>query len=112
MLKLDSDTLARSAVVFTALGDSTRLALVVELSDGRAQSISKLTRGTGLTRQGVTKHLFALEAAGVVVKERAGRETLFSLRPQPLEETAEVLAKISRQWDDAIHRLKTFLQAK
>ncbi len=100
------------AVVFSALGEETRLRLVLRLSDGSARSISQLTEGTSLTRQGVTKHLRVLESAGVIQSVRTGRENLFELNREPLIEMKEYLEKISVQWDEAVIRLKTFVETK
>ena len=74
------------APVFAALGDKTRLALVAKLCDGRTSSISRLTEGSRLTRQAITKHLRVLEDAGIVRSVRARRESLFELNLKPLEE--------------------------
>ena len=59
------------ATVFAALGDETRLAVLAKLLSGEPQSIARLTEGTHLTRQAVTKHLRVLESAGVVRSRRA-----------------------------------------
>ncbi|WP_234052725.1 MULTISPECIES: helix-turn-helix transcriptional regulator [unclassified Xanthobacter] len=106
---LNNDAVASAAAVFAALGDPTRLALVERLSDGRAHSIVQLTSGIGLTRQGVTKHLSALEAAGIVASKRTGRETHFSIERQTLENSAAYLARVSRQWDETLGRLESLL---
>jgi DNA-binding transcriptional ArsR family regulator len=96
--------------VFAALGDETRLSLVVKLSDGRPHSISQLTRGSRLTRQAITKHLRVLENAGVVCNARAGRESRFAFNPQPIAGLKEYLDLVSEQWDQALARLKTFVE--
>ena len=93
-------------LIFAALGDETRLLVLARLSDGRPQSISRLTEGTNLTRQAVTRHLHVLGNAGVVRNVRSGRENLFELEPQPIEEVRNYLDQVSRQWDDALRRLK------
>jgi DNA-binding transcriptional ArsR family regulator len=98
--------LATRALIFAALGDETRLLVLARLTDGRAQSISRLTAGTNLTRQAVTKHLQVLANAGVVRNVRSGRENLFELEPQPIDEARTYLDQVSRQWDDALARLK------
>jgi DNA-binding transcriptional ArsR family regulator len=100
------------APVFAALGDDTRLALVVRLSTGQRHSISELARGSPLTRQAITKHLRVLENAGIVRGIRAGRESLFHLDPEPLKQSREYLDAISAQWDDALARLKSFVEAE
>jgi DNA-binding transcriptional ArsR family regulator len=98
------------AVLFAALGDKTRLALVARLSAGQPASISQLTRGTRLTRQAVTKHLRVLQRAAIVHSARFGREAIFSLDPEPMRQMQEYLDRVSRQWDQALARLKAFVE--
>ena len=98
------------APVFAALGDETRLSLVAKLCRGQARSISQLTRGSRLTRQAITKHLRVLESAGVVHSIRSGRESLFAFDPQPIAELREYLDIVSEQWDQALSRLKSFVE--
>ncbi|MBB3235359.1 ArsR/SmtB family transcription factor [Phyllobacterium endophyticum] len=97
------------APLFAALGDRTRLSLLTKLSDGPSRSIAGLSAGTDLTRQAVTKHLRILEAAGLVISSRVGRESQFALRPEPLEELRVYLESISHHWDDALARLRVYL---
>ena len=98
------------ASVFAALGDETRLSVLARLCSGEPQSISRLTAGTNLSRQAVTKHLRVLADAGVVRNLRVGRESLFELEPRPLEEVRDYLDEVSRQWDDALARLKAHVE--
>ncbi len=98
------------AVVFAALGDQTRLALVADLARGRPHSISELSAGSPLTRQAITKHLRILERAGVVRHVRIGRESQFSLDPQPIEGVRKYLEDVSQQWGEALSRAKAFLE--
>ena len=98
------------AAVFAALGDETRLSVLAKLSSGTPHSIARLTAGTRLTRQAVTKHLCVLRDAGVVRSVRAGRETLFALQLKPLDEARSYLDAVSRQWDEALGRLKAFVE--
>jgi DNA-binding transcriptional ArsR family regulator len=102
---------ADRAALFAALGDETRLALVGKLSKGSPQSISRLAQGLTLTRQAITKHLRVLEGAGIVQSVRAGRENLFEFRPEPLIEARSYLERVSGQWDQALARLKFFVEA-
>jgi DNA-binding transcriptional ArsR family regulator len=101
---------APDAVLFAALGDETRLALVARLCVGRPASISELTAGTRLTRQAVTKHLRVLQRAGMVHSTRSGRESLFALDPEPMQRMQDYLDRASRQWDEALERLKAFVE--
>jgi DNA-binding transcriptional ArsR family regulator len=110
MRRSGSAVLKARASIFAALGDETRLSMLGRLGTGTPQSISRLTVGTRLTRQAVTKHLRVLEAAGVVRSTRAGRESLFALEPKPLVEARAYLDEVSRQWDDALTRLKALVE--
>ena len=98
------------APTFSALGDETRLALVAKLCGGRPYSISQLTQGTKLTRQAITKHLRVLESVGIVHRVRSGRESRFEFDPQPMEGIKEYLDFVSAQWDQALSRLKAFVE--
>jgi DNA-binding transcriptional ArsR family regulator len=84
--------------------------MLTKLCDGEPQSITRLATGTNLSRQAVTKHLHVLANAGVVRNMRSGRESLFELEPQPIEEVRDYLDQISRQWDDALARLKSHVE--
>lgn len=101
---------AEAATVFAALGDPTRLALVARLCDGSRRSIAQLSDGQPLTRQAISKHLRVLETARVVRSERAGRENLFVLNPQPIEGIRDYIELVSSQWDAALSRLKSFVE--
>jgi DNA-binding transcriptional ArsR family regulator len=100
------------ALLFAALGDKTRLALVSKLLSGEPASIAQLTVGSRITRQAVTKHLRVLQHAGIVRGIRAGREHRFALDPNSIEEMQHYLDSVSRQWDTALARLKSFVEAR
>jgi DNA-binding transcriptional ArsR family regulator len=97
------------APVFAALGDETRLSLVAKLCGGQPRSISQLTLGTRLTRQAITKHLRVLEEVQIVRSVHLGRESLYELNPEPIEEIKKYLDLVSEQWDRALARLKSFV---
>jgi DNA-binding transcriptional ArsR family regulator len=98
------------ALVFAALGDATRLALVAKLCGRHPYSISQLTRGSKLTRQAVTKHLRVLESAGIVHSVHTGRETRFKLDLEPIADVREYLDFVSEQWNQALSRLKALVE--
>ena len=102
-------TLGRSAPIFAALGDRSRLALVERLCHGPA-SITHLSDGAQITRQAITKHLRVLSDAGLVKNRRDGRESVWEFRPDRLDEARRALDTISDQWDAAIDRLKKFVE--
>jgi DNA-binding transcriptional ArsR family regulator len=99
-----------AAPVFAALGDETRLRLVSRLCVQGPLSIARLTEGTDVTRQAITKHLHVLEEAGLVSGSRDGRETVWELRPQKIDEARRHLDVISEQWDAAIDRLRALVE--
>jgi DNA-binding transcriptional ArsR family regulator len=101
-------SLTGAALLFAALGDPTRLALLQRLSDRGPASISMLAENFQLmTRQGVTKHLRVLAAAGVIDGSRLGREQVWTLNPARLAEARQRLEIIARGWDDVLSRLKS-----
>jgi len=103
--------LRESAPVFAALGDATRLRLVARLSTDGPLSITRLSENVDVTRQAVTKHLLALEAAGLARPRRRGREQIWELETQRLAQARQTLDFISGQWDAAIGRLRAFVEA-
>jgi DNA-binding transcriptional ArsR family regulator len=104
--------MTRAAEVFAALGDETRLHIVARLCKEGPLSIARLSDGAAVSRQAVTKHLRALSSAGLVKSERAGRERIWKLQTKRLEQARIYLNQISRQWDDAIARLRAFVEKR
>ncbi|MFZ3330622.1 MAG: helix-turn-helix domain-containing protein [Candidatus Acidiferrales bacterium] len=130
---------AAFAAIFAALGDRTRLRLVERLSarpgghkagqgsgdraanriggrvgarvDDDAMSIAKLTAEFNVSRQAITKHLRVMERAGLVHSTRRGRERLWQLRQRRLDEARHYLELISKQWDEALNRLRMFVES-
>jgi DNA-binding transcriptional ArsR family regulator len=101
--------LPKAAPLFAALGDETRLALVSRLAGGPL-SITRLTDGTGITRQAVTKHLTVLAGAGLVRDERHGRERIWQLDAAQFETARRYLDLVSQRWDDALNRLRRYVE--
>jgi DNA-binding transcriptional ArsR family regulator len=103
--------LTGAALLFAALGDPTRLALLQRLSDRGPASISMLAESFQLmTRQGVTKHLRVLADAGIIDGSRQGREQVWALNPARLAEGRRRLELIARGWDDVLTRLKSHVE--
>ena len=96
--------------MFAALGDETRLSLLRRLSVDGPLSITRLSRGTGVTRQAITKHLHTLGAAGLVRHARRGRERVWELERKRLEAAQAYLGRIAAQWDAAADRLRAFVE--
>jgi DNA-binding transcriptional ArsR family regulator len=100
---------AAVGAVFAALADPTRRRVVQLLSPGTTVTASALARELPITRQGVAKHLAALDQAGLVAGERRGRETHYRLTPDPLAEAAGWMAAVGEGWDDRLRALKAHL---
>jgi DNA-binding transcriptional ArsR family regulator len=100
-----------SAPVFAALGDETRLHIVARLCAEGPLSIARLSEGSGVTRQAITKHLNALADAGLAKNARSGREQIWELETRRLEMARRCLDQISDQWDSAINRLKAYVES-
>jgi DNA-binding transcriptional ArsR family regulator len=99
----------RTAPVFAALGDETRLRLVARLSSDGPMSIAKLTSDHEITRQAITKHLRVMRKAGLVRCTVRGRETLWEIEQKRLADARRQLDAISSRWDDTLARLKAFV---
>jgi DNA-binding transcriptional ArsR family regulator len=99
-----------SAPLFAALGDETRLRLISRLCDDGPASITRLATGFDITRQAITKHLRVMKNSGLVRSTRHGRESVWQLDKQRLQDVRRYLDLISRQWDDALGRLREFVE--
>jgi len=91
--------------VFAALADPTRRQVVRSLSRQPELTASRLAGELPMTRQAVTKHLAALDRAGLVTARRAGRETRYTLTPAPLADAMRWMDEVGGQWDDRLARL-------
>lgn len=98
------------ASLFAALGDETRLSVVARLCRAGPMSIAALTETSNVTRQAIAKHLRVMERAGLVGCTRRGRESIWRLNQTRFAEAQRHLTQISRQWDDALERLRASLE--
>jgi DNA-binding transcriptional ArsR family regulator len=74
-------------------------------------SITRLTYGSKITRQAISKHLRVMERSGLVRSSRYGRERRWRLSEQRLADARSYLDQISRQWDAALDRLRAFVES-
>lgn len=107
--RLARTDLAHSAAMFAALGDSTRLELVMRLSADGSQSITRLTRGLTLSRQAVSKHLSVLARVGLARSIACGRESRWSVDAARFEIARRYLDLVSANWDDRLKALESHL---
>lgn len=73
-------------------------------------SIARLTEGSNVTRQAIAKHLRIMGKAGLVRNARHGRESVWRLEQRRLDEARRYLDLISKQWDDALGRLRDLVE--
>jgi DNA-binding transcriptional ArsR family regulator len=103
-------TAPNTAHIFAALGDETRLHLVARLCRDGPLSITKLALGSQISRQAITKHLRMMETAGLMQSMRSGREIIWRIDQERVEEARHYLDQISSQWDEALERLRVLVE--
>lgn len=101
---------AKAAPLFAALGDGTRLRIVFRLCNDGPTSITRLAAGSHVTRQAISKHPRLMEKAGLPRSRRRGRESVWQVKRQHLEDARRYLALISKQWDEALGRLRACVE--
>jgi len=99
-----------AAPLFAALADETRLELLMRLTRDGPGSIAALSAGSSVSRQAITKHLKVLADAGYVRSRRQGRERVWRLRREQLDEVRVWLDRLSAEWDEALGRLKSLVE--
>lgn len=93
-------------LVFAALGDPTRQAMVALLAE-RDRSVSELAAEFPISLQGTLKHLRVLERAGVVGRAKAGRTVTVHLERDRLEDAEAWLHRTRSFWTHQLDRLAT-----
>lgn len=96
----------RAGPVFGALADPTRRALLAAIADQPAATATQLASELPISRQAVIKHLAALADAGLLDRERSGREVRYRVTPEPLTAAVSWIADVGGQWDERMARLK------
>jgi DNA-binding transcriptional ArsR family regulator len=93
-----------SGAVFEALSDPMRRRLLSQIASHPATA-TELANELPITRQAVTKHLSCLSRAGLLARERAGRDVRYSVTPAPLTDAMSWMAQVGAEWDDRLARL-------
>jgi DNA-binding transcriptional ArsR family regulator len=91
--------------VFSALADPTRREVLRSLAQRPDLTASRLAGELPITRQAVTKHLAALQRAGLIEARREGRETRYTVTPAPLMDALSWMAEVGAAWDTRLARL-------
>jgi DNA-binding transcriptional ArsR family regulator len=99
----------REQLVFAALADPTRRQLIEILVAEGQKTATDLSSQLPITRQGTAKHLSILVDAGLVEKQHVGRETLYTLNPEPLRDTVEWVEAVNALWGKRLQALRDYL---
>jgi DNA-binding transcriptional ArsR family regulator len=94
-----------ASAVFGALSDPRRRALLAEIAQHPAATATELAADLPISRQAVLKHLNALGAAGLLDRQRSGREVRYRVTPAPLSDAVSWMAAVGAQWDDRLGAL-------
>ena len=100
----------RLSVIFGALADPTRRAILTRLAEGEA-SVAELAEPFTMSQPAISKHLKVLEQAGLVSRTRRKTARLSRLEAGPLREVTEWLARYQQFWDESHERLDELLAA-
>jgi DNA-binding transcriptional ArsR family regulator len=96
----------RAGAVFGALSDPTRRALLAAIARQPAATATELASALPISRQAVLKHLAALAEAGLLDRERFGREVRYRVTPAPLSDAVSWMAEVGGQWDTRLAALR------
>ena len=99
-----------SAVVFAALADVNRRAILAALAEHGPSTATDLSGRLSITRQGIAKHLALLADAGLVSSDAGGgRRVLYRHRSAPIKVAQSYLAALAADWDGSLGRLAAYL---
>ena len=97
------------AEVFRALGEPTRLEMVERLSNGKPHTITSLSSGLQISRQGARKNIQILADAHIIVLMPHGRDTVVQLDRKGLEAGKKFIAKLELRWEKRLEALRDFV---
>ena len=90
--------------VFSALADPMRRRLLTQIAAHPATA-TELAGDLPISRQAVAKHLASLSEAGLVQRERSGRDVRYRVTPEPLSQAVSWMADVGGRWDERLARL-------
>src|SRR5690606_7809611 len=96
-------------LVFAALADPTRRAILARLAQGEA-TVNELAEPFDMSLPAVSKHLKVLEGAGLVARGREGQRRPARLEPEALETASRWIERYRRMWEERSDRLDLYLQ--
>jgi DNA-binding transcriptional ArsR family regulator len=98
------------SLVFGALADPTRRAILTSLAEGEA-TVAELASPFAVSQPAISRHLKVLEQAGLISRNRRATARLSRLEAEPLREVTIWLARYQRFWDESHDRLDDLLAA-
>jgi DNA-binding transcriptional ArsR family regulator len=101
-----------AGAVFAALADPTRRAVLAMVGQRGPLTATELAARLPVSRQAVTKHLDALHGAGLVERDKHGRDVRYELRSQPLDDAAAWMADVGTAWDRRLTALSQRASAR
>jgi DNA-binding transcriptional ArsR family regulator len=99
----------RLSVIFGALADPTRRAILARLADGEA-TVTELTAPFSVSMPAISRHLKVLQRAGLISRSRSGQHLSSMLRAAPLQEATEWMERYRQFWDASFARLEEHLR--
>ncbi|MES2304261.1 MAG: metalloregulator ArsR/SmtB family transcription factor [Gemmatimonadota bacterium] len=101
---------ARTAAIFRALSDPTRLAIIARLRSGEVAA-GDIAAPFQVSRPAISRHIRVLRRARLVRERRDGRNRFYSLAPAPLQLVDRWIATYRIYWQSRLHELKTFVES-
>jgi DNA-binding transcriptional ArsR family regulator len=99
----------RLSVIFSALADPTRRAILARLADGEA-TVNELAEPFDISLPAISRHLKVLENAGLISRSRSAQWRSSRLEAAPLREATAWMERYRRYWDDNLDRLDAHLK--
>jgi len=97
--------------LWSAIADPSRLLVLDLLVSNSDVSASWLGARVPFSRQAVGKHLVVLERAGLVSRRKQGREVLYQVDADRLDQAARAMAELAAQWDRRLKAIKRLAEA-
>ncbi len=97
--------------LWAAVGDPTRRRLLDTLLALGEATATTLSGRLPVTRQAVAKHLTVLDRVGLVAGRKQGREVLYTVRPERLDEASKAMARAAAAWDQRLAAIKDLAEA-
>jgi DNA-binding transcriptional ArsR family regulator len=99
---------ARLDAVFAALADPTRRAIIERLSRREAR-VTEIAEPFHMSLNAVSKHIRVLEASGVVVRHKKGRDHILSINTRSLDEVDGWIGRTRRYWEERLDAMERLL---